>query len=180
MSNIPKKHNPNAAFTIVELIAAMMVVSLCIAAFVKIAHLARQQRDYGREHQTAVDQVQNVLEILAVADPEQLTMGNMDLMPYERLIERSLPDGKLLVTCEPLDVDGAAADVWRLDARVSWKPGANLPQRSVALTRLLSKPQLVEEGLQEEESAASDEEAEQNTGHWPLATGHSEEEGGEE
>jgi len=179
-----KNHKPRTGFTIVELIAAMMVVSLCITAFVKIAHVARQQRDYGREHQTALDQTLNVLEILAAADPEQLSTGNMDLTPYQSLIARSLPQGELLVTCTPLDAD--AVKGWRLDARVSWMPGANLPQRSVAITRLLAKPPLVEEGLQEDAAAASDKDAsaasnkaaEQDTGHSPPAIGHSEEEGG--
>ena len=138
----------NAGFTIVELIAAMMVVSLCIMAFVKIAHIARQQREYGREHQTAVDQTLNVLEYLCgrdvrvpnvAADPVQLAAGEIDMTQYEALIARTLPDGKLLVTCEPLAVEGAAVDVWRLDATVSWKPGANLPQRNVAFTRLISR-----------------------------------------
>ena len=147
MKNTIKKHNARAAFTIVELVAAIMIVTLCMAAFVKIAHVARQQRDYSREHQTAVDQTLNVLERLAAADPEQLAAGTIDLSPQEALIARSLPDGKLLVTCEPL-AEATAVPMWRLNAVVSWKPETNLPQRSIALTRLLARLQTVDEGLQ--------------------------------
>jgi len=155
-----KKKDKNAAFTIVELIAAIGVVTICMAAFVKIAHVARQQRDAGRVQQTAVDQVQNVLELLAAADPEQLTMGNVDLTPHETLIARSLPEGELLVTCELFPNDNAAVQTWRLEASASWIPPGNLPRRSVAFTRLLSKPVVIEtpqEQVQEEEQAPEPE-----------------------
>ena len=182
MLKITKKHNANAGFTIVELIAAIMVVTVCMAAFVKIAHVARQQRDYGREHQTAVDQTLNVLELLAAADPVQLAAGDVDLTPHESLIARSLPDGKLLVACEQLaggDATNAAADVWQLTATVSWKPGANLPQRSVALARLIGTR---DEGLGakdegEEDIAVSDED---DVSDEELETSPSEVEGGTE
>ena len=149
------KKNANAGFTIVELIAAIMVVTVCMAAFVKIAHVARQQRDYGREHQTAVDQTLNVLELLVTADPVQLAAGDVDLTTHESLIARSLPDGKLLITCEQLAVDDATVDIWQLNATVTWKPGANLPQRSVTLSRLRTSGF----GLQEEETNVNPEEA---------------------
>ena len=166
------KKNANAGFTIVELIVAILVVTVCMAAFVKIAHVARQQRDYGREHQTAVDQTLNVLEHLAACDPVQLAAGDIDLTPHENLIARSLPDGKLLVTCEQLAGEEAAdaADVWQLTATVSWKPGANLPQRDVTLSRLVvvaseeEESTLAGEGEEEfqvEESATIDETNEQ-------------------
>jgi len=131
------------AFSIVELIAAIMVVSLCLVAFAKIAHLAGQQRLIHREHQTAVDQTLNVLEYLVAANPEQLAAAEIDLMPHETLIARTLPDGKLLVTCMPLQVGDSGIETtvgtWQLDATVSWSPGANIPRRNVTFTRLLSK-----------------------------------------
>ena len=164
MPKITKKHNANTGFTIVELIAAIGVVTICMAAFVKIAHVARQQRDAARVYQTAVDQVQNVLELLAAADPEQFSTGNVDLTPHESLIARSLPQGELLVTCELLDNDDAV-QTWRLDASVSWTPGANLPQRSVTLTRLLVvASDEREEKFQVEESVTIDEDDEQEIG----------------
>ena len=132
-----------AAFSIVELIAAIMVVSLCLVAFAKIVHLAGQQRLIHREHQTAVDQTLNVLEHIVAADPEQLAAAEIDLTPHETLIARALPDGKLFVTCMPLQVGDSGVETtvgtWQLDATVSWNPGANLPRRSATFTRLLSK-----------------------------------------
>ena len=178
-----KKHNPNAAFTIVELIAAIGVVTICMAAFVKIAHVARQQRDAGRVQQTAVDQVQNVLELLAAADPEQLSTGNVDLTPHETLIARSLPQGELLVTCELLADDNATVQTWRLDASASWIPPGNLPRRSIVLTRLLSKPVVIETPQVQEEEQVSEQETtpeETAAGNETQWSDRTEDEGGEE
>lgn len=147
MLNIPEKHDTRAAFTIVELMAAIVIIGLCIATFAKIAHTARQQRQNGHTYQTAIDQLQNTLELLGDVDPEQLAAGGIDLSQCEAFVARSLPDGKLTVTCEPLAVDVvddiAAADAvqtWRLDASVTWYDGEKCPQPNVTLTRLLSKP----------------------------------------
>ena len=187
MQNITKQHNTHAGFTIVELIAAIMVVSLCIVAFAKIVHLAGQQRELGREHQTAVDQTLNVLEHLVAADPEQLATGEIDLTPHETLIAQVLPGGKLLVTCETLEVehvDVATVDIWRLDASVSWSPGTNLPRRSVTITRLLSKPRPVIESPPEPETVPENEPStgvttedtvETATGNTEEVTGNAEE-----
>ena len=136
-----KNHNSRAAFTFVELIAAIFVVGLCIVAFAKIAHTARQQRQLGQTHQTVVDQLQNVLEQLAATDPEQLAAGQGNLTPYKALIARAIPTGELTVTCEPLANDVAnAVQTWQFDASVSWQDNGNQPRRSVSLTRLFSKP----------------------------------------
>ena len=142
-----KKHNSRAAFTFVELIAAIFVIGLCIVAFAKIANTARQQRQLENAHQTVVDQLQNVLEQLAATDPEQFAVGQSDLTPYKALIARAIPTGELTVTCEPLANDATtnAVQTWRLDASVSWQDNAHLPRRSVSLTRLLSKPRPVME-----------------------------------
>ena len=135
-----KNHNLRAAFTFVELIAAIFVVGLCIVAFAKIANTAQQQRQLGQTHQTAVDQLQNILEQLAATAPEQLAAGQSDLTPYKALIARAIPTGELTVTCEPLANDAAeAVQTWRLDASVSWQDNAHQPRRNVSLTRLLSK-----------------------------------------
>ena len=137
-----KKYNSRAAFTFVELIAAIFVVGLCIVAFAKIAHTGWQQRQLGQMHQTVVDQLQNVLEQLAATDPEQLAAGQSDLTPYKAFIARAIPTGELTVTCEPFANDAAnAVQTWRLDASVSWQDNAHQSRRNVSLTRLLSKPQ---------------------------------------
>ena len=140
MLYIVKKRDMRTAFTIVELMAAIMVLALCLAAFVKMTHTARQQRNDGRTHQTAADQLQNVLEQLVDADPEQLAAGGFDLTPYEAIIARALPGGTLQIVCEPLADETAVLQTWRIDAKVTWPSGQNRPPRSTTLTRLFSKP----------------------------------------
>ena len=161
MSNKTKKHAPRAAFTFVELIAAIMIVSLCIGAFAKIVHTAQRQRMAARTQQTAVDQLQNVLELLAEVAPERLAAGEYDLTPFEAVIARAVPEGKLTVTCQPLANDFATSETaadsvqtWRLDASVSWHEATNRPRRNVAFSRLLSNLQSVTEMPVVEEPAA--------------------------
>ena len=147
MQNMTKKHNGRAAFTIVELVAAIMIIAVCMAAFAVIANTARQQRQLGQRHQTAVDQLQNVLELLAANDPKQLAVGAVSLSPCENLVSRALPQGELLVRCKPFPNDDAENDAvanfvqtWQLDASVSWLDEKTQTRRSVSMTRLLSKP----------------------------------------
>ena len=188
-SFVVRKKTTSTAFTIVELVAAMFIVGLCLAAFLKIAHTARQQRRIAQTHQTAVDQLQNVIELLAAADPEQLAACEVDLSQYEALIARALPEGELLLVCEPLATDNTTEvattlQTWQLDASVSWRDGVSPLRRSVTLTRLLSKPIVIEtppepEQMSEQETAAgnvSDRfEMEEPS---PVETATSEEEGG--
>ncbi len=133
--------NGHRGFTVMELLAAMVIVGVCIAAFGQLYSMSLRQRQIDRTRQLATEQLQNVFEMLAPFDVEQWAAGQVDVSRQEEMIARTLPDGKLEITCEP---HGEMPDLWLLKGTARWSVGENLPPRSVSLVRLIaakSEPQ---------------------------------------
>jgi len=123
-----KKHG----FTLIEVSAAIVLLAACAVAFAYLVALTASERVAERTRQTAVDQMQNVLERLAIVPPEKLVAGDFDKSAAESLIERSLPDGKIVFNAENVDPGGIVFSVV-----VSWCDGEKRPRREVAMFRLL-------------------------------------------
>jgi len=120
-------------FTLVEVSAAIALLAACAVAFAYLVALTASERTAERTRQTAVDQVQNVLERLVIVPPEQLASGEFDKTATESLIERSLPDGKIVFDTKTVEPDSVVFAV-----TVSWSDGEKRPRREVAMFRLLT------------------------------------------
>jgi len=120
-------------FTIVELCAAIALLAVSALLFAQLVALTASQRVAERTRQTAVDQMQNVLERLAVVPTEKLAAGDFDKMTAESLIERSLPEGKIAFDTKTIEPDAVLFTV-----TVSWSDGETRPRREVAMFRLLT------------------------------------------
>ena len=121
------------AFTIIEVSAAAALLAVCALMFMQLATLTTSERIAERTRQTAVDQMQNVLEYLAAVEPEKLVAGDFDKTRYESLIERSLPDGKIVFDTKTIEGGTAIFTV-----TVSWNDGEKRPRKNVAMFRLLN------------------------------------------
>ena len=121
-----------SGFTLIEISAAIAVLATCFIAFAYLVALTASERTYERTRQTAVDQIQNVLERLAIVPPEKLAAGEFDKTAAESLIERSLPDGKIVFDTKKIEPDGVVFTV-----TVSWSDGEKRPRREVAMFCLL-------------------------------------------
>jgi len=121
-------------FTLIEVSAAIAVLAMCAIAFAYLIALTASERTAERTRQTAVDQMQNVLERLAIVPPEQLAAGDFDPSAAESLIERSLPEGKIVFDTKTIEPDGIVFTV-----TVSWSVGEKRPRREVAMFRLLPR-----------------------------------------
>ena len=119
-------------FTLIEIAAAIAVLAACAVTFVQLATLITSERIAERTRQTATDQLQNVLERLAATEPEKLAAGDFDKVPFESLIERSLPDGKIIFETKIFKPDNVM-----LTVTVSWSDGEKRPRKKVAMFRLL-------------------------------------------
>ena len=122
-------------FTVIEITAAIALLAVCAVSFAQLVALVASERASTRLQQTAHDQVQNVMEYLAGTEPEKLVAGDFDKASFESLIERSLPDGKIVFETKPFEPDRAIVTV-----TVSWHDGDNRPRRKVAMFRLLPLP----------------------------------------
>ena len=120
-------------FTLVEVSAAIALLAVCAVSFAYLVALTASERAAERTRQMAVDQVQNVLERLAIVPPEKLASGEFDTTAAESLIERSLPEGKIVFGTKKIEPDGVAFTV-----TVSWSDGEKRPRREIAMFRLLS------------------------------------------
>jgi prepilin-type N-terminal cleavage/methylation domain-containing protein len=120
-----------SGFTLIEMSAAITVLATCFVAFAYLVALTASERTYVRTRQTAVDQMQNVLERLAIVPPEKLAAGDFDKTAAESLIERSLPEGKIVFDAK-IEPEGVVFTV-----TVSWSDGEKRPRREVAMFRLL-------------------------------------------
>jgi len=119
-------------FTLIELSAAIAVLAMCAVAFAYLVALTASDRTAERTRKMAVDQMQNVLERLAVVPPEQLAAGDFDKSAAESLIERSLPEGNIVFETKRVEPDSVVFTV-----TVSWSDGEQRPRREVAMFRLL-------------------------------------------
>ena len=126
-----KKHG----FTLIEVSAAIAVLAVCAVLFAQLVALAASERVAERTRQTAVDQMQNVLEYIAATEPEKLAAGDFDKTPFESLIECSLPDGKITFEAKTFPPDNLT-----FTATVSWSDGEKRPRRKVAMFRLFHLP----------------------------------------
>ena len=120
-------------FTLVEISAAIVLLAACGVAFAYLVALTASERTAERTRHTAVDQMQNVLERLALVPAEQLLAGDFDKSAAESLIERSLPDGKIIFATQAIEPDSILFTV-----TVSWSDGEKRPRREVAMFRLLT------------------------------------------
>ena len=119
-------------FTLVETSVAIVLVASCALALAYLVTLAVSEHTAERTWQTAVDQMRNVLERLATLPPERLIAGDFDKSAAEALIERSIPDGKIVFETKQMTSDSIL-----LIVTVSWCNGENRPRREVAMFRLL-------------------------------------------
>ena len=120
-------------FTLIEISAAIALLAVCAIAFAQLVALITSERVAERTRQTVVDQIQNVLERLAVLPPEKLAAGDFDKTAAESLIARSLPGGKIVFDIKEIDSHSAVFAV-----AVSWSNGEKRPRKEVAMFRLLT------------------------------------------
>jgi prepilin-type N-terminal cleavage/methylation domain-containing protein len=121
------------AFTLIEVTAAIALLAVCMVSFAQLVALATSERVADRTRRTAADQLQNVLERLADTEPEKLMSGNFDKAPFESLIERSLPDGKIVFEAKTID----GKDIWTVT--VSWSGHEKQPRKEIAMFRWLPR-----------------------------------------
>jgi len=120
-------------FTLVEIFVAIALLAVCALLFVQLVAVTTSERVAERIRQTAVDQLQNVLERLATVPPEKLADGDFNKTAIESLFERSLPDGKIEFAAKPFETESVIFTV-----TVSWSNGENRDRRKVAMFRLLT------------------------------------------
>jgi len=120
------------AFTLIEVSAAIVLLMVCMVSLAHIVALAASERIAERTRRTAVDQLQNVMERLAAAEPKTLAAGEFDKTPLESLIERSIPDGKIVFETKTVENNV----IWTVT--VSWSDGEKRPRKEVAMFRVLA------------------------------------------
>ena len=119
-----------SAFTLIEVSAALLLLAVCAVSFAQLVALAASERISERTRRTAVDQLQNVMEYLADREPEKLIAGDFDTTPFDLLIERSLPDGKIVFETKTIENNVIGT------ITVSWSDGETRPRKKVAMFRL--------------------------------------------
>jgi len=121
------------AFTVIEVFAALFLISVGMVCFMQLVFALQEQRQSERYWAIASDQLQNVLE-LALAGPDGLTVTEA----MREMVERSLPDGTIeLDQVELPGTENAAL----LQGTLTWNDGSNRPRKSVTMVRLDSRRQ---------------------------------------
>jgi len=117
-------------FTFVEVTAAIAVLVVCGILFAQLVALSASERAKERTRQLAVDQVQNIMERIGA---ERFDWEGFDKEAAESLIERSLPEGKIVFDTKEIEHDRMI-----LTITVSWCNGKGKPRREVAMFRFLT------------------------------------------
>ena len=122
-------------FTFVEIFAALAVLAACALLFAQLVSLTTSERIGERTRRTAVDQMQNVLERLVAVPPEKLAAGDFDKAAAEALIERSLPEGKIVFDAKKFEPGGVV-----LTVTVFWDGGEISMFRLLTLAPIVPAP----------------------------------------
>jgi len=138
------KKSAKSAFTLIEVSAALLLVTVCAVAFAQLVALAASERTIERTRRMAVDQLQNVMEYLAATEPAKIIAGDFDRTPFDSLIERSLPDGKIVFETKTIENDNVIGTI-----TVSWSDGEKRPRKEVSMFRLYNVKKLIPEETQQ-------------------------------
>ncbi len=117
------------AFTIIEVFAALVLISVGMICFTQLLFSLQEQRQSDRQRAIASDQLQNVLE-LAAASPgdDSATTETMRSM-----VEHSLPDAAVeLKRVDLPDVENAHL----IQGTITWNDGPDRPKKSLTMVRL--------------------------------------------
>ena len=120
-------------FTLIEVSSAAALLAVCAVVLAQLIAVATSERVAERTRRTATDQLQNVFEYLAATEPAKLAAGDFDKTPFESLIERSLPNGKIIFETKTLESNNVLFTV-----TVSWSDGERRPRKNVSMFRLLT------------------------------------------
>ena len=146
-TNLPAHRPRSSGFTVVELAVSICVITVCFVAFAQLVVMTSRQRYSGHTYRAAVDQLNNIVEQLSDIPPERRATGDFDSAPYELLVERALPGGRIGFECDPVPDDletGQGRELRVFKTTVSWSDGEHRPRRSVSLSRLITLSRNVE------------------------------------
>lgn len=134
---LQKRRKTTHGFTAIEMIIAVMVLSMCALIFAKCVYHSNELEQNDREYRIAMDQLQNVMERISVIPDEKLHELDFDKTEFENLLEKSLPDGKISFEIQPLE---SPYETSLLNTTVSWSEAAGKPLRTITLSRILAVP----------------------------------------
>lgn len=145
MKNNPFKSGlPPNGFTILEMVVALFLLTVCLVAFSQLVVFVTTQRVAEGTRQAAVDQLQNVFEQLSDLPDEKLAALDFDDSDYQETARRAVPDGRIEFSCNAVPWNEAEAPEVRsrlFQAALSWDRGENRPRGTVSLFRLLTLAQ---------------------------------------
>lgn len=128
-------------FTVVEIVAALALLTACIVAFSQLFVFVTSQRNAEEIRQAAVDQLQNVREQLRGISDEKLAALDFDRSDFEQTTRRALPGGEIEFSTESATPAPGADSTMQSDVlqiTVSWDRGEKRPRGEVSLFRLLT------------------------------------------
>jgi len=122
------------AFTLIEVFAALFLISVAMICFTQLVFALQQQRQMDRHRAIASDQLQNVLA-LAVAEFAGESRAD-DLTPTEAMcsmVDSALPGGTVELKWVQLpEAENAAL----LQGTLTWDDGEKRPRKSLTMVRL--------------------------------------------
>ncbi|MDR1492804.1 MAG: hypothetical protein LBT05_08790 [Planctomycetaceae bacterium] len=157
MQLVPKTFQKNAAFTIIEVTAAIILVGVSFAAFAQIMTLVSIQRQNSQMQQSAIDSLQNIFERLPPVDAalfEDLQKQYQAFLDdaLQQNVAQTISEGKIAFDLKPLDLasDNPAEgfQTVALTATISWNESPQRPRREYSLVRLLTIPPQKQEPAQ--------------------------------
>jgi type II secretory pathway pseudopilin PulG len=150
MQTIHKIFQKNTAFTVMEVMAAIVIVGVCFAAFAQMTMLVSIQRQNSRMQQQAIDMLQNIFEqlplrnIASLEDLQEQCRLFFDDTALQKTAAQAIPDGKIAFELKPFDLaSDKPADGFQtiaLAVTISWNENPKHPRREYSLIRLLTIP----------------------------------------
>jgi type II secretory pathway pseudopilin PulG len=121
--------------TLLEVTVALALVALVGAVIAQSIVMSLRERSRLAVHHAALEMASNVLEDARALPAERLDKSWADAQVIPSDMANVLPDGKLIVTVEPMK---DAPNLKRVTAEVRWQLEAGTPARSVSLTTVFA------------------------------------------
>lgn len=135
-SLLPNRHTPRPGFTIIEIMAALAVLSVVLLLVAQMSWWSVQQRLESVAKKLALEHANNILEAARALPYEKLDDQWAAELGLPADVKPLLPDALLGIKVE---TEPALAMVKRVTVEISWSRQADLPANVVKLVALFGE-----------------------------------------
>ena len=143
ISNLNSPITKRRGFTLLEIGVSLVILATAMILVVQVGYWSFRERARTASQFVAVEQAANVLEAARAVPWDSLTTEWAESQQISAALSDQLPDGKLMVTVEPVQAQPLTK---RVTVEVRWMMAEEIESRTVRLIAVFSRRAASKEG----------------------------------